>query len=84
MPISIPSSIFYCSIFSEFLRIPQFTLRLTDFVPKTSQLYTRMTTEGKNKANILRQIKKEFQRYPETFSKYCKTCDELNNNIIMY
>ena len=40
------------------------TLRLTDFVPKASQLYARMITKGGNKANILRLIKKKtFQKY---------------------
>ena len=81
---NIPSSIFYGSILSDFLRIARCTLRLTNFVPKTSQLYARMITQCGNKASILRQIKKAFQRYPETFSKYCKTYDELINEIIMY
>ena len=31
---NIPSSVFYGSIFSEFLEIAPCTLRLTDFVPK--------------------------------------------------
>ena len=64
---------FYGSMFSEFLRIAQCRLRLTDFVPKASQLYAEMITQGGNKASILHQIKKTFQRYPETFSKYCKS-----------
>ena len=50
---NIPSSMFYGSIFSEFLQIARCTLRLTDFVPKVSQLYARMVTEGGNKACIL-------------------------------
>ena len=66
----IPSSIFYGSIFSEFLQIARSTIRLTNFVPKASQLYTRMKTQGGNKASILSQIKKAFQRYSETLSKY--------------
>ena len=73
----IPSSIFYGSIFSEFLQIARCTLRLTDFVPKASQLYTRMITQVGNKASILCQLKKVFQRYPETFSKYYKTYDKI-------
>ena len=44
---NIPSSIFYGSIFSEFLRIARWTLRLTDFVPKASQLYTRVVIQGR-------------------------------------
>ena len=84
LSINIPSSIFYGSIFSEFLGIARCALRLTDFVPKASQLYAGMITQGGNKASILRQIKKAFQRCAETFSKYCKTNDELINEIIMY
>ena len=48
----------------------------------TSQLYATMITQGGNKASILRLIKKAFQRYPETFPYYCKTYDELVNEII--
>ena len=58
---SIPS-IFCSSIFSESLQIAWFTQRLTDFVPMTSQLYTRMVTQGANSASILHQIKKAFQK----------------------
>ena len=81
---NIPSSIFYDSIFSEFLQIVRCTRRLTDFVPKASHSYARMIIQCGNNTSILRQIKKSFQRYPETFSKYCKTYDELINEIIMY
>ena len=70
---NIPLSILYGSIFSEFLRIALGTLRLTNCVHKTSQLYTRMVTQGRNKASILCQIKNAFHRYPETFAKYCNT-----------
>ena len=61
---NIPSSIFYGSIFSEFLRVARYTLRLKEY------------------SSILRLIKKAFQRYPETFPYYCKTYDELVNEII--
>ena len=78
---NIPSSILYGSIFSEFLRIARCTLRLTNFEPKAFQLYTRMVTQGGNKASILRQIKKAFQIHHKTFSKYRKTYDEIINGI---
>ena len=81
---NIPSSAFYGSIFSEFLRIARCTRRLTDFVPKAFQLYTRMIAQGGNKRSILRQINKAFQKYPETFSKYSKTYDKSINEIIMH
>ena len=40
-----------------------------------------MITQG---GNILRLIKKTFQRDPETFPTCCKTYDEFINQIIMY
>ena len=43
------------------------TLRLTDFVPKPYQLYTRMVTESGNKPSILRQTKKHGK---DTFTKH--------------
>lgn len=79
---NVPSSIFYGSIFPEFLQIAGCRLRLTD-VPKAPKLYTRMPTQGRNKANILHLIKKAFQRYPKTLSKYCKTYGKIINKIIM-
>ena len=57
---NIPSSIFYGSIHSEFLRIA----RCTDFVPKASQLYTRMVTRGRIKYPT---SEKKFQRSTEIF-----------------
>ena len=60
------------------------TPRLTDFVHKASQLYTRMVTHVGNNASTLRQIKKTFQRYHETFVKYCKTYDELTDQTITH
>ena len=51
---NVPSLVFYSSVFSVLLRIAQYTLILTDFVPKASQLSSRMVTEGVNKASILR------------------------------
>ena len=69
---NIPLWIFYGLIISEFLQIARCTHILTDFVPKASQLYARIITQGGNKASILPQMKNTFQRYPDTFSKYCK------------
>lgn len=77
---NITSSIFYGSISSEFVRIGLRTLIITDFVPKTFQLYNRMVTQDGNKESIQRQIQKAFC---ETFSKYCNTYDEVINEIIM-
>lgn len=78
----IPSSIFYDSIFSEFLQIARSTLRLTDFVPKASQLYTRMKTQGGNKASILCQIKKAFQRYISQVLKDIRRNNQINIYVL--
>lgn len=46
---NISSSVFYGSVFSEFLPMTWFTLRLTDFVPKSSQRCTKMIRPGGGK-----------------------------------
>ena len=43
---NIQSSVFYGSIFSEFLRIAHSTLLLNDFTPRASEPYQRMKTQG--------------------------------------
>ena len=43
-----------------------------------------MVTQGGNKKNILRQMKKDIPKIPETFLKYCKTYDKRIKEIIMY
>ena len=74
-PYLICSSIFYYQYsvvqrFQNYYELSDGHLSLTDFVPKASEVYTRMVTQGGNMEYILRQIRKVFQRYPETFSKY--------------
>ena len=84
---NIPLSIFCGSIFSDLLWVAWCTLILLDFVPKSSQLYTSIITQGGsilNQATILSLEKEVFQRYPEKFSKYYKTYDKLINDAIMY
>ena len=49
---NIASSIFYGSIFSVFLRIARCTLRLTDFIPRASELHLTMVAEGGKKDKI--------------------------------
>ena len=74
---NIPSSIFYGSIFSEFLRIARCTLRFQDFIPRASELYKRMISQGGINSNIKKQIRKGFQRYPTIFEKYGKTVNDI-------
>ena len=79
---NIPSSIFYASAFSEFLRIARCTLRLNDFIPRASELFSRMILQGGHKASLSKQIRKGFNRYPELFNKYHTTYEEMINMII--
>ena len=80
------TSFLYCTyaLSVEFLRRAPWAIRLTDFVAKVFQLCTRLITPVGNKASILCQIKKAFQRYPETCSKYCRTYNEIINEMIIY
>ena len=61
LSIDIPSLISSDSIFLGLLRITLCILRMTDFVPKASQLYTRTLTTGGNKTSILHQLKMHSQ-----------------------
>ena len=73
------------SIFSEFLRIVRFTLRLTNSVPKASQLYARTITQGRNKAQILRQIKKSIPNIPWNIFQVLSDIKPINkrNNYVL-
>ena len=44
MSSNIPSTIFYGFIFSELLRKARCTLRINDFIPTASDLFSRMMT----------------------------------------
>ena len=74
---NIPSTIFYGSIFSEFPRIARCTLKLEHFLPRASELYSRMLSQGTNQSCINKQILKSFQRYPDLLKKYGKNYNEL-------
>ena len=60
---NIPSIIFYSSKFSEFLRIARCTLKLEHFLPRASELYSRMLLQQANQSFNNKQILKGFQRY---------------------
>ena len=78
---NIPSSIFYGSVFSEFLRIARCSLLLDDFVNKASSLYQRMVSQGGKPNSIKKQLEKAFQRYPIVFQKYRINCKDLCDSI---
>ena len=53
---NITSTIFYGSIFLELLRIA----RINDYIPKTSDFFSRMIAQGRNKATLIKQLKKKL------------------------
>ena len=55
---NIPSTIFFGSIFSELLCIVRCTLRINDFIPKASDLISRMIAQGGNRASLTKKLKK--------------------------
>ena len=67
---NIPSTIFYGSVLSEFLRIARSTLLFEDFLPKANSLYKRMLDQGGNKVLILKQISKGYSRHKAPFDKF--------------
>ena len=78
---NIPSTVFYGSVLSEFLRIARYTLLYNDFIPKARDLYQRMITQGGNVKLTGKQISKAFSRHPEAFLKFQKTPIEIINEI---
>ena len=80
LPIKIPSTNFYGSTFSELLRIKRCTLRINDFIPRASHLFSRMIAQGGIKATLTK-LKKAFHGYTIVFQKLCKTHEEINTSI---
>ena len=64
---------FYGSIFSELFRIARCTLRINYFIPRAFYLFSRIITQGGNRATVTKKLKKAFQSYSTA-----KTHDEIN------
>ena len=79
---NIPSSIFYGSILSEFLRIARNTLLLEEFVPKSKDLFLRMCKQGGEKKKIIKQIEKAFNRHQQPFSKFNKHITNIIKAVV--
>ena len=78
---NIPSAIFYRSIFLELFRIASCTLRINDFLPTASDLFSRMIAKGGNRVALTKKLKKTFQHCPNVFQKFGKTREEINISI---
>ena len=81
---NIPSTILYDSIFSEFLRIARFTLKLEHFLPTSLELYSMMLSQGTNQKCINKEIVKGFPRYPDVLRKYCKNYNKLFQELFLF
>ena len=79
---SIPSTISSGSTFSELLRIARCSLRIDDFIPRDSDLFSKMIAQGGNRATLPKQLKKAFHRYANVFQK-SGIIDEKENISIM-
>ena len=78
----IPSTIFYGSIFSELLRTARCTLRINDFIPRGSDLFSKMIAQDGNGTTLTKQLKKVFRRYQTFFQTFGKTHEEVNTSIM--
>ena len=68
--------------FSEPLRIAGCTVRINDFVPRAAILFSRMMTQGGNKASPIKQLKKAFHPYRTAFQTFGKIHDNINIRIM--
>ena len=81
MSSKIPSADFYGSIFSKFVRIARRTLRINDFIPRASDLFSRIA-QGGNRATLTKQLEKAFHPYLTVFQLFGKIHEEINTNIM--
>ena len=81
---NIPSSIFYGSILSEFLRIARCTLKFGDFVIKASELFKRMISQGGQPSLISNQIKKAYNRHNDAFNKFQLSYDDIIQAVVNF
>ena len=81
---NIPSYIFYGSILSEVVRIARCTLKYIDFVPKISDLFSRMKNQGAYMKKLICQMKKAMQRHPLAFESFNMANEIMISNIINY
>ena len=74
---NIPRFVFYGTIMSEFIRITHSTLQLNDFLPRASDLFSRMVSQGGDPRKVLGQTKKSFSRHTGLFEKYGKSSQQI-------
>ena len=63
-----PSTISSGSIFVELLRIARCSLKIDDFIPRDSDLFSKMIAQGGNRVALPKELKKTSS-LPKCFSK---------------
>ena len=59
-------------------------MKLENFLPRASELYSRMLFQGSNQSCINKKILKSFQRYLDVLKKYRKNYNELLQELEHY
>ena len=79
---NIPCTISSGSIFSKLLRMARCSQKTKNFIPRASDLFSRMIVQDGNRATLTKQLKAAFHRYPNVFQKFGKTHEEINISIM--
>ena len=79
---NIPSTISSGSVFPELLRIARCSPRTDAFIPRTSDLFSRMIAQNGNRSALTQQLQKTFHCCPNVFQKFGITHEEININIM--
>ena len=69
---NILSTNLYGSVFSELFGIARCSLIVNHFIPRASDLFSRMIAQVGNRA-LTKQLKNTFHRYPTVFQTLGKT-----------
>ena len=56
-------------------------LRINDFIPRATDLFSRMITQGGNRTTLTKQLRKTFHFHLILFQEFDKTHEEINISI---
>ena len=66
---NMPSAVSSGSIFSELLPIARCSLRTDDFIPRYSNLFSKIIAQGGKRGALPKQLKNTFHLYRYVFQK---------------
>ena len=79
---NIPQTIFYSALVGEFLRIARSTLMLPDFIPKATELITRMQNQGAQLNVLKKALNRIINKHPNSFKQFQLPADSLVNLVV--